>query len=452
MNRIFILILAVLAITVLSCNKYLDLKPDIKMAIPNTLEDANLLLNDYTNLNGGYPIWGEIGTDDYYLTKERWESASNVEQRNAYLWADEPYLDVVQWQRPYKTVYIANQVLNVLSKLNPAENTNEYKRLTGGAFFYRAFALQQLVAVHCAAYVQSQAANEQGLPLRSSPNLDEVFKRSSLQETYAQIIADFTKAAVNLPEMEAVKGRPSKAAAYAALARVNLDMGDFAKAYLFADSCLRLSPELLDYNSLKITDALPIPRFNVEVLFPALSVNLGILGATNALIDTSLYQSYDANDLRKSIFFRSNANPSGSFYFKGSYDKNAATMFVGITTSEIYLVKAEAACRIGKVTEALSALNTLLKMRWNKNVPVDIKESDPDKLLKIILDERRRELVFRGRRWADLKRLNLDLRFRKTLERRIGNEVYKLNPNSTRYAFRLAEPVIIIGGLDQNKR
>ena len=85
MKNIFNIGLALCVLVVSSCNKFLEKKPDIKMTIPKTLQDADLLLNDYAALNSGYPIWGEIGSDDYYLTKARWEGLSNVDQRNAYL-------------------------------------------------------------------------------------------------------------------------------------------------------------------------------------------------------------------------------------------------------------------------------------------------------------------------------------------------------------------------------
>lgn len=452
MNR-FLYTIVLLVVCATSCNKFLDKKPDIKMVIPRSIDDATLLLNDYIIMNTGYTLWGELGTDDYYVTQARWESTSNLDQRNAYIWADEPYVDIVQWQRPYKAVYYANQVLDILSKVNQQTDVEAYRRNLGGAHFFRAFAFQVMTEVHCPAYVAGTAAAEQGIPIRLNPAIEEKSTRASLEVTYDQIIADFNVAVRYLPVVETVRGRPSKSVAYAGLARAYLNMSRFDEAYLYADSCLQLSPDLLDYNILRAADALPLPRFNVEVLFPAMSANLGIMGATNALMDTDLYQSYDANDLRKVIFFRTNSNPANSFYFKGSYDQTSAQMFMGITTSEIYLIKSEAACRIGKLGEARDLLNILLQHRWKNDIAYPtVAESNPDALLHIILKERRKELLFRGRRWADLKRLNLDSRFRKTLQRQLGDASYTLEPNSAKYAYRLPETLIRVAGIPQNKR
>jgi hypothetical protein len=49
------------------------------------------------------------------------------------------------------------------------------------------------------------------------------------------------------------------------------------------------------------------------------------------------------------------------------------------------------------------------------------------------LDERRRELAFTGNRHIDLKRLNLDPRFAKTVTHTVDGVDYTLEPNSRRY-------------------
>lgn len=448
-----ILYMAVMSLVMLnSCTEFLDKKPDIKLVIPKSLNDANLLLNDYGTLNSNYPTFGEMGNDDFYLTKQRWDAISNYEQRMAFVWADEPYTDAIQWQRPNKVVYIANQVLEILSKIDRSQQETDFKRIWGGAHFYRAFAWHQLVGVYCPAYQAATSANDLGIPLRQNPGIDEKSVRASLKETYGHIISNFKIALSNLPLIEPTKGRPSKASAYGALARVYLDMGEFDLAYRYADSCLQLKPDLLDFNKLSASSNNPLTRFNVEVLFPALATGATPMAATTALMDTLLVNSYVAGDLRKAIFFKTNSNPVGSYYYKGSFDQSA-TLFFGITTSEVYLIKAEAASRIGKIGEAQTAINSLIKSRWSTSVPyIAITESDPEKLLRTILTERRKELVFRGRRWSDLKRLNLDSRFQITLKRVFGDQTYTLPPNDPRYAYRISETVLELSGIQQNRR
>ena len=64
---------------------------------------------------------------------------------------------------------------------------------------------------------------------------------------------------------------------------------------------------------------------------------------------------------------------------------------------------------------------------------MDVTERDPDKLLQLILDERRRELMFKSMRWFDLKRLNKEPRFAKIITHVLQGVTYTLEPNSPHY-------------------
>ncbi|WP_270090799.1 RagB/SusD family nutrient uptake outer membrane protein [Sphingobacterium sp. SYP-B4668] len=452
MNKWIYVIGAMCTLLLFGCDSFLDHKPDIKMTIPASLSDADYLLDDYNTMNSGYPLLGEIGIDDYYVTKEIWENSA-MDQRNTYTWTDEPYTDVGDWQRPYKTVYYANQVLQILDKLDRNIHTAAYNRNWGAAHFFRAFVFQLLTEIHCPAYIDAEASEELGIPLRLEAGVDGVSVRASLEDTYRQIVLDFREAARFLPVIENTRGRPSKSAAYAGLARSYLNMGDYKQAFLYADSCLQLNPDLMDYSSLDGSLGYPIPRFNVEVLFSATSSGMGIIGGTNALVADGLYASYDPHDLRKQMYFIPNTEVVNTYNFRGGYDQNSVQMFMGITTSEVYLIKAEAASRLGRQGEARDLINILLQSRWDKEVVyVPVLESDGEKLLRLILDERRKELLFRGRRWADLKRLNLENRFQTELTRIVGDRLYTLKANDPRYAVRLSETVVRVAEIPQNER
>lgn len=434
-----------------SCSGFLDVKPDRKMAIPKTLEHAELLLNDYSSMNMGYPTYGEIGTDDYYLNTADWQSLSDMDERNTYFWSNDPIVNVSQWQNPYRTVYLSNQILSTLSDIKRNEDRSRYDKVLGAAHFFRAFAFHQLTTVFSLPYNISTAAHELGIPLRLSPDLDYRSVRSSLQETYGQIIDDYRIAVKSLPVSEPLDGRPHKAAAYAGLARLYLDMSDFNNAYRYADSALSIHAELLDYNTLNSAASLPIPRFNEEVLFPAVTTMSGPHGQFFSRIAPELYLSYDNSDLRKTLYFQHNEFDAGTYAFKGSYDNSTSGLFVGLTTSEMYLIRAETAARLGNTAQANEDLNTLLQNRIDEQLFGEVTEVDPEKLLRLVLGERRKELVFRGRRWGDLKRLNQEAGFAKTLIRNLDGKEYKLEPNSSRYAVKIPEIAITETGMEQNK-
>ncbi|MEN5378902.1 RagB/SusD family nutrient uptake outer membrane protein [Sphingobacterium kitahiroshimense] len=435
-----------------SCSDYLDLKPDQKMAIPKTLEHCELLLNDYSAMNTGYPTLGEVAADDYYLNTSDWKSLSNFDEQHTYNWSLEFMTLNTHWQNPYKTVYLSNQILSILRHLDQNNDKVKYDKTLGAAHFFRAFAFHQIASVFTMPYQVGTAESELGIPLRLSPDLDYKSSRSNLAATYTQIVVDYKQAIRYLPVVETLKGRPAKAAAYAGLARVYLDLQDYDKAYAYADSCLSLKSDLLNYKDLKASASLPIPRFNTEVLFPAIGIFSSPLGQSFARIAPDLYHSFDVHDYRKTVYFKPNSFDVGTYAFKGSYDNSATTPFVGLTTSEVYLIRAESAVRTNNIGQGLRDLNTLLKNRIDPLFIVDVTETDPDLLLRIVLQERRKELVFRGRRWSDLRRLNQDERFRKTINRSIDGQNYTLEPNSLKYAHLIPDLVISESGIPQNKR
>lgn len=442
----------VLLLVSTSCSEFLDMKPDQKMAVPKTLEHCDLLLNDYSTMNMGYPSLGEIASDDYFLRSEDWNSIYSYDEQQTYIWQAKVMTLSTQWQNPYRVVYISNQILEVLRDINRNTDRPSYDRIRGGAHFYRAFAFHQLASVFTLPYQEGTAELELGIPLRLDPAIDYKSVRASLKDTYRQIIADYESAIANLPVVEPFIGRPGKAAAYAGLARVYLDMQDYVRAYNYADSSLQLHSQLIDFKDLDSYNYAPIPRFNQEVLFPSVSVYSSQLGQTLARVDSGLYNSYELQDYRRAVFFQQNDFDADTYFFKGSYDNTDAYAFVGLTTAEVFLIRAESAARTGKIDEALFSINALARMRYRSDSFVPYIERNPDRLLSLILGERRKELVFRGLRWTDLKRLNLDSRFRMPLVRLIDGVEYRLEPNSLHYGHLIPDLVITESGISQNKR
>jgi hypothetical protein len=166
-----------------------------------------------------------------------------------------------------------------------------------------------------------------------------------------------------------------------------------------------------------------------------------------ASIDTNLLEKYDTNDLRLMTFFF----PYNGYYgFKGNYAASLYPSFSGIATDEMYLIRAECFARQGKVSKAIEDLNTLLLKRYRtgKYVPLSINNKE-DALARILL-ERRKELLMRGLRWIDIKRLNKE-NYQITLVRKIGSQIYTLPPNSGYFALPLPDDIIRITGMKQNE-
>lgn len=435
----------------MSCDKFLDEKPNQKMTIPNNLTDCDALLDNYSEMNTMFPVSGETASDDLYLSDPTWMSLSIVSQRDTYIWESDVNVAYDEWQGPYKVILISNQVLEVLKTIDNRSDSDRFNRIKGTALFFRAYALSQLANVFTLPYNKITATTTLGLPLRLSPDADYPSVRASLDETYGQIIADLKESVLLLPDASSYKSRPSKAAAYAALARVALVISDFGLAEEMADASLKLDNTLMDYNTIG-TDLNPsFQKFNKEVLFDATTLTSEIIYPSVSRINNELYQSYDEDDLRKQLFF--SINDDGLYSFKGQYSGDAySSSFSGIAIDEVYLTLAEAYARNNKVQLAMKKLNELMVTRWNKNSFIPFTTGSSTEALRIILEERRKELLMRNIRWMDLRRLNQELDYKKEITRVLNGEEYKLRPDDKRYAFLIPLEIMGHANLEQNPR
>jgi hypothetical protein len=100
----------------------------------------------------------------------------------------------------------------------------------------------------------------------------------------------------------------------------------------------------------------------------------------------------------------------------------------------------------------MNNLNALLVKRWKTGTFIPLTASNTDDALNKILLERRKELCFRGIRWSDLKRLNKDLKYSKTLVRVLNGQTYTLLPNDPKYVLPIPDNEIRVSGIEQNLR
>lgn len=448
--------LTLILITVLhfTCKKYLDQVPDKSLAIPTTLKEFRGLL-DNDNLILYNVSLGDYGSDDYYLTFTDWQ-AKGVLARNCYIWAPDIYEGdntiTKDWNLPYQMIYIANVVLEGLKKIQITNlgDQVEHNNIKAQALFYRASMFYNLQETYGNPYKPLTADTDLGIPLRLSSKINEKYTRASVQATYDQIINDLIEAKdlVTDPIPTVNKNRPCKASVYAMLSKIYLSMQQYPEAAKYADSCITSYGTLLDYNTISLTSTTPFDRVtNPEIMF--FTIGLYSQVSTTNLVDTTLYQSYNSNDLRKSIFFQLNSNKA-SFNKRGY--SGASQSFYGIATDEIYLIRAECYARAGNTSTAMTLLNSLLLKRWKTGTFTSLTAATPDEAIRKILEERRKELVFRGIRWADLRRLNQDPRFAIQLKRVLNGQTFILPPNDNKYTMPIPEDEINLSGIPQNPR
>ena len=440
-------------IIVVSCKKtWMEEKSNKSLDVPTSVKDFQALLDYSVVMNDQHPSLGETSSDNYYLTNTMWQAWS-AQPRNVYTWNKDIYSDVssdINWNYPYRQVFYSNVVLDDIDKVASEDiGSPVWNNLKGSAYFFRGDGFFNVSQIYTKPYSLT-FPDEPGIPLRlnADPNAKSV--RAGLQETYVQILSDLHTAAGYLPVVPLYKLRPSKPATYALLSRVYLVMQDYSHALLYADSCLKLYDSLLDYNTLNATASYPIPGLNKEVLFQASLVN--DLFSNKVIVDTNLYKSYNVNDLRLKMFFKTNTN--GGMQFVGTYTGGTAStfnFFAGLATDEVYLTRAECFARAGNITAAMNDLNALMIKRFKTGTFVPFTAANTSEALNLILQERRKETPFRGLRWLDLRRLNSE-GANIVLTRNINNEMYTLQPNSPRYVLPIPPDIIGFTGISQNER
>jgi tetratricopeptide (TPR) repeat protein len=452
-SAILYLLLAVCLVFTNSCKKFLEEKSDKKLLIPSTLPQLQSLLDNYSTMNSNYCGAGVASADNYYWTDDGYNAMDYDYDKRMYIWGKDNLFalgtDGNDWSYCYNAVYAANSVIDLLSKISRTSSHQAiWDDIKGQALFFRGSRYLDAAFIWTLAYDALSAPTDLGLPLRLGTDFNEPSVRSTLQQTFMQVIADVKAAISLLPVTSVTIYRPSKPAAYGLLARAYLSMNDYENAGLYADSCLRLYNQLIDYNSLSPSSSHPVIKLNVETMFYSGIATSYPLTYASVPVDSSLYNSYDSNDLRKTVFFRSKGD--GTYSFKGSYT-GGSVLFSGIATDEIYLIRAECLARKGNTQSALDNLNALLINRWKAGTFVPVEAISAAEALNIILQERRKELLMRGLRWPDVKRLN------KTgagisLYRIINGEKYTLAPGDPRFALPIPEDVIEQSSIQQNPR
>ena len=449
-----------LIITLSGCKKqdaFLDAKPNQALIVPSSLTDLqNLLDNEQVFNRGTDPALGEIASDDFYVQDAAFGSLSLSIERNDYIWAktlyDATFIQIPDWNNPYKMVYYANTALDALPGV-PNTSQTAYNQIKGTALFYRAYAFYNLVQHFAMPYNPANAATEPGIPLRLTSDLNTRPQRAMESDCYSQILTDLQTALPLLPLKPDYKTEPSQPAVNALLARICLAMGNYPLAGQYASACLNQYDTLVDYNTLNSPTATSISTtyLDEDIYHTSMGAYSVLIKSRNTVVDSTLYGSYTNNDLRKTKFFTILDGLPQYPRFTGSYDFKGYK-YDGLATDEVYLIKAECLARAGNVPEAMDALNTLLQTRWKTGTFVPYTAAGQDDAINQILLERRKELVFRGLRWTDLRRLNSDPKYAVSLKRVVNGSSYQLPPNDPRYALPIPDNEIALGGLTQNPR
>lgn len=438
MKKLQYILIAAFAISFSSCSEdYLEERPGTGIEVPpgaNPIKDEatmkNLLIGMYNQFAHTDAFGSTILNVNNIISDDVFVSVTNsgyFRTTNLMTWTPSGS-DFTQYNKLYDAIGLSNFVLN--AKITESANVKNYQ---AQAYTARALALFYLVNYYSANPTSGLNQNL-GIPVYIG-EYDQfgIYPRKTVAEVYDQIIADLNAATAST-FTGGNKGYFSTTSAELILSKVYLtrgQAGDYDKAIEHADKALAAggAASLLKKDKL-VNYFYPAAKTDndnqaetVWELNMSEKSNIGVNYSMGVLYDpassrrsqyvrASLYDQYDATDVRKSLFTKSTVaadSPVGYAIKKykwtvtdqGSAKPNIANIKIFRLTDALF-VKWEAMAKSGKGAAALTEVNAFAVERGATTAYT----GDP---LTAVLKEKRKEFVGEGQRFFDLKRNNLDL-------------------------------------------
>lgn len=453
MKHIYLSLL-VFAVGTISCRKFVEVEQPNQRQFKYTADFQRLLNNmSLFESSAALPM---LSSDDINLeSNTSLQNQLTNELGNIYTWAADYYTsdqNDAGWDQLYNQIYVCNQVTaNVMAS---TDGSMEQKRhVYAEAQTQRAATYLTLINLYARVYNASNAAADPGLPLLLSPDLQVPLNRASVKQVYDQIIKDLTEALPQLPDHPSYNFHPGKAAGYGLLARTYLYMQRYSEAADNAAKALGVQSTLLDLNDYADgKNAYPRRLDNAEVI---LGKKAGKPGYLDLPLSTELLNRLTPEDLRYQLFTRAGSTFLPSFTGRGSYrDKifMGDNVSVGISVPEMMLTQAEGLARAGRKDDAMALVNKLRQKRFRPAQYAVLTATSNDEALRIVIDERRRELFGTGLRWFDQRRLSMEPALMETVTRVFKGVTYTLKPGD-RYVYPIPPKNIELNPeLTQNQR
>lgn len=328
----------------------------------------------------------------------------------------------------YEGINRCNQALSIIPQLDKADPALR-ARLLGEAKFLRAFMYFTLVKTYGGVPIIDHLPN----PSSDEDRIMQLTRKSS-EEVYAYIESDLNDAIAVLPNKSAYsaaeKGRASKGAAYALLAKVNLYQKNWQKV---VDNCNLVTGYSIvpDYASMFRLAGENDAESIFEIQGTGSTPAKGISGYSNTqgargaggwgwgfnTPSQSLVNAYEAGDVRKNatIIFRGTTLYDGrvvpttvenerynykaySSAYTDAWETDVNIKY--LRYAEVVLMKAEALNELGQTSEAIPLLNQIRNRAGLGNTPA-VSKAD---VRTAIWKERRVEMAFEHDRFFDLVR------------------------------------------------
>ena len=440
---------SLLLLSTAACEDYTDLTPKGSLVI----ETADQFLETVSLPNRGYPI-----NNFQYLSDDQWMKEAdvigktpNINTINFTFDETTDRVSLLNTSSFYNQAYTyINRWNTIISLVDDSKGEASTKQLAKAeAKIFRAYDHFLLVNTYAKGYDPQTAATDGGICIMDKFDLEAQPSKSTVAQVYAFIQKDIDEALPYLQEKPMDVYHPSLAFAYAFKAKVHLFKREIASAKAAAEKSLSYNNKIFDmvaYNTQGGPNVVAVPAANnIEVLsYMYMTGYTEMNFAYQYIISPELRTLFGTNDARFNLFFNTTSTTNLDQGSNTAYWATVYTKFfyptVGMKTTEVYLMLAECYAREDKFTEAVDVLNTLRAKRIlsgtvNLAVPTTRKET-----MDLVINERRKELLLGFNRFFDLKRLNTETEYAKTVTRvfpivnkTVPQKTYTLQPNSRLY-------------------
>lgn len=449
--------------TVSSCDSFIEEPYDNRVEIKSVEEMEAIVVNAYP-LRAD--IFTEIMTDNLHHYATTMQASNGATYVPIYLWQDE-YSTSISTATPsyayshyYKKIYEANNVIEGVE--NVAGSNLKKQALLGEALMLRAYNYFSLVNLFGLHYDEANNAKNLGVPLITEVPKENrgTFDRATVKEVYDQIDADMAKGLELLKqaqtELPRTPYRFSMASVYAFFSRVNLYKKKWDEAARYADLVIVDKGPIVRKLSEDLTRKKNTSEeyFAQEIMNPSIHPNLLLVTQTNVFLCRpfgyrlgGFYLAHDIfyntsrNDLRNQLYSSGGTViDSVALVVKYAPQPNnpnaAATRYDAFTMEEVLLNRAEANLKTSSpdIAKAMTDIETIRKERISPYEALPTPAS-VDEALKVVLAERKLELLGQGHRWFDIKRLGLRIEHRITRTSAKPDAV--LEPNDLRTAIQI---------------
>ncbi|MEH3114607.1 RagB/SusD family nutrient uptake outer membrane protein [Pedobacter terrae] len=424
-----------------SCNKFIDILPVGNGQIPTTLSDYEALLRDeYGNhrtditqavllLNDKFETSSNLNYYPLYKANYNWnESADRIALNNS---------DEGTYYNMYTGINTSNLIIEKAAGTTGGSDAQKAE-LIAQAKVLRAFDYNILANYYADTYEEANAGTKLSVPLILSADIGAAYTQVTIKELYDFMLKDINEAIPSLGATSATVLHPNLGSANALKARILLQMGRYADALAAANEALKYNDKLFDWTAFYNTYKTQIEAVNVYTNAPSpmgfnyvenyyfrhgASSNAG----REQAIRVDRATRFEQGDARFASRWKLRTVGADTYYTSittGYFNVG------GLTTTEVYLIKAECQARLNDVQGAMSTLNAVRVKRIFAANYAPLSAANTIEAVKLIQRTKRNELILGITPFADMRRLNKDANYAVTLSKTEGGQALTLAPNS----------------------